>query len=1208
MHRHLVFLAGLSLFGGVAADAATLPLPPNLPGQWTSVGRANIVTNAGSAVITGGYVVTGQSWDDAEITFRARAPLGAGQVQIWAGLRQRDRDSRYVFALRGGNDNDLYIARYAPDGGAKFLGFAPLDFKPRPGEWYRLRAVTLGDRILIFLNDEKLPRLNVADRDSLWHGGNVCLGGGWLPAEFSDLQVKSLTAETRAAIGAIGEKVWAAPAVDKEAARKSQRAGYTPAKVIALNPRRTEISLDGNWLFSPDYELSAGQKPASMDFEDQSWHLLPVPAFWTPALSWLHGESGFPELGGLSTTKGVAESLYVQRIQQCDALTFDWRKTSSAWYRHYVDLPSDLGGRRFELTFDAIAKVSEVWVNGVKVGAHVGMFGRANYDVTEAIKPGHNVIAVHVSSSPDSKNKPDNKVEGVAVTVEVTSAMLHSLPHGMFQNDVAGIWQPVRLTAMASTVVGDIFVQPRLDGANIDFDVVNHGRQPSPVEVEYAITSVADGTILCSNALAQSLVATAGSTNHLKLTTPHLKPKLWSPSDPNLYSLQVRLRAQGKVVDDSQARFGFRTFTVADGKFLLNGRPFWLRGANPFPNTLCPNDGELARKFIGLAHDGNIRVTRSHIVPFTPTWLDAADESGMAVSFEGTWPWLMLKGEPPDEALLKVWREEFLTLIHEYRNHPSLILWTVNNEMKFPELDQNNLPLLQKKWLVLDGMIKAIRQADPTRPIVADSAYVRKDALKGYHAIVQPQGYDDGDVDDVHRYYGWYNDSFFHLYDGEYDRQQTPGRPLISQEMSTGYPNNDDGHPARFYLFKHYTPQAFVGDDAYENADPAVFLQRQAFMTKELAETLRRTSHDTSAGVLLFSYFTWFQTPWSVDRIRPWPAYYALKTAMQLVLVSAELYGRHFYSDGTFRRRVCVVNDAEDRHAISGGHLIWEFRDGDKVLSQGRVELPPVDYYKTRWLDVDFATPKNLPTPRVDGQLVLRLEVDGKILSENNYDVVLATPEWAQAASNHQKISLWNPGAREITSLAGWSAVPVDSIPQADPKQLLVIGDLNGVTLTPVELEQLRKFVTQGGRVLMLHPGKSLAGLFPEQVASFKAKEGEIVTLHIPESPVFSGISPLDLSWFDRGGRRLPVACTGVYRLAPGHSDAIALAQQCDIHAYLKNTSGITEISGTPLVEIQAGKGRLIASEMNFESGQTDPVAGRLFNNTVSYLAQDDIP
>ncbi|MBW8869995.1 MAG: hypothetical protein JF563_04350, partial [Acidobacteriales bacterium] len=109
--------------------------------------------------------------NDAEITFRARTPAGAEQVQIWAGFHFRDRNSRYVFALRGGNDNDLYLARYAPDGGMEFLGFAPLDFKPTPGVWYRLRVVTFGNQIQIYLNDEKLPRLNVKDRHPPWHGG-----------------------------------------------------------------------------------------------------------------------------------------------------------------------------------------------------------------------------------------------------------------------------------------------------------------------------------------------------------------------------------------------------------------------------------------------------------------------------------------------------------------------------------------------------------------------------------------------------------------------------------------------------------------------------------------------------------------------------------------------------------------------------------------------------------------------------------------------------------------------------------------------------------------------------------------------------------------------------------------------------------------------------------------------------------------------------
>jgi len=1204
---HRRFILPVCIFSLLAnfvsqALSAELSLPVGLLGQWDVIGRTIVQTNANSVIIQGGYAVEQQVWKDAEIMFQARAPQGTEQVQIWAGFHFRDRDSRYIFALRGGNNNDVYLARYAPDGGAKFLGFAPLDFKPKPGEWYRLRVVTLGNRFQIFLNDEKLPRLNVEDRDVPWSEGSVLLGGGWLPTEFSNLRVKALSDDDKAAFLAMGNKTWTPPVVDKEAVRKTQRAEYVPAKLAALNSIRTEISLDGNWLFMPDYQLSAGQSPVQLDYDDQSWHVMPVPSFWTPGLSWLHGETSFPELTGLSTTKGVAESLYVQETARCDAYTFDWRKTSAAWYRHYLDLPPDLNGRRFELTFDAIAKVSEVYVNGTKIGTHTGMFGEVKCDATPAIKPGHNVIAVHVVAKPNLKKNSENRVEGVAVTVEVTSAMLHSLPHGMLQDDVGGIWQPVKLTATAPVLVNDVFIEPGLHGADINLDILNSGAQATALNVDYSIVSAQDGTLLYSNEVAQSLAVAAGETNHLKLTTPQLNPKLWSPQEPNLYTLEVRLKQDGKIVDEYKTRFGFRTFTVDGGKFLLNGQPFWLRGANPFPNTLRPNDAALARQFIGLAREGNIRVTRSHIVPFTPAWLDAADETGMAVSFEGTWPWLMLEGEPPGDDLINVWHDEFLSLIRQYRNHPSIILWTVNNEMKFPELDQNNLPRLKKKWPILDAMIKAMRATDPTRPVVADSAYVRKSAQKGYQSVVKPEGYDDGDVDDVHRYFGWYNESFFHLYNGEYNRLSTPDRPLISQEMSTGYPNNDDGHPVRYYLFKHYTPQAFVGDDAYENADPAIFLKRQAFMTKELAETLRRNSHEASAGVLLFSYFTWFQTPWLLDSIKPWPTYYAMKTAMQPVLASAELYGRHFYSGSTLRRRVCIINDAENHQTIRDSRLIWQFVGDGKVLSQGQVTVPLVNYYENRWLDVDFVTPENLPAPRVDGQLVLRLEADGKVLSENNYDVALATPDWAKGeVVEKANVVLWNPNKQVLDDLAG---VPViDSITAAKPQNVLIIGGLNGGALSSSDAEQLKTFVTQGGHVLMLHPGKSLAALFPEQIKAYKAKEGEIVTLRVPESPVFSDIQPLDLAWFERGERKLPIACTGVYQVAAGRNDTTSLAWQCDIHAYLKTPAEVTAISGAPLVEIQNGRGRVIASEMNFESGKSDPIARRLLSNVINYLA-----
>jgi hypothetical protein len=227
-------------------------------------------------------------------------------------------------------------------------------------------------------------------------------------------------------------------------------------------------------------------------------------------------------------------------------------------------------------------------------------------------------------------------------------------------------------------------------------------------------------------------------------------------------------------------------------------------------------------------------------------------------------------------------------------------------------------------------------------------------------------------------------------------------------------------------------------------------------------------------------------------------------------------------------------------------------------------------------------------------------------LSQNNYDVVITTPEWAKNGSNKLiTISYWNPGKQPADCLSNLPITAVDSIRSANLANVLIIGSLEGVKLEPSEIDQLKEFVSQGGQVLMLHPENSLASFFPDQVKSYKAKAGEIVTMHIPESPVFSEIEPQDIAWFDRGGRRVPIACTGVYQIVEGNKDIMALADQCDVHGYLTNPSEVERYSGTPLVEIRIGRGRLLASELNFESASIDPISKRLLSNILNYLVSN---
>ena len=1199
--KTFTFLLTSLLLLGEAAQASNLSLPNSFEGSWRTFGRAEISTSNESVMIANGSVANLAMTGDCTMRFRARAVKENEPVQIWGAIWVRDRENRYVFGLRGGVEPELSFARYAADGKSRNLGFASLDFKPKANEWYCIRVAAVGRHFQIYLNDEPLPRINITDDQNGWDHGGVALGGGWLPTEFTDFKVTPLAGAELATFIAVGNKVLEPPQIDKEAIRAKQREAWQPIRVANLPETRGEFSLDGNWLFMPDGKLDVAT--ATSVGNDHNWHVMPVPAFWTFSYAWLYGEVGFPDLTGASAYRSPSDTATQEEFDRLNALTFDWNKTKSAWYRNTLELPADLKGKHFSLAFGGVAKISEIWVNGKKVGANTGMYREIDCDITDAVTPGKNLIAVHVIANLDRKIANSDQAETEAVTVKVTNEMMQSLPHGMMQNSAAGIWQPVKLVVTDPARVGEVFVQTTTNQATVAVEILNDSSKALTVALAYEIRDCKDDTLLCAGKpVAVNFPSNGKSAT--TITTPELSPKLWTPQTPNLYKIVLKLADGGRVIDSREIRIGFRTFTVDGSRFLLNGQPYWLRGGNHTPAILRPNDGELARKFFEASHQGNIWLTRSHCQPFTDAWLDAADEIGMGVSFEGTWPWLMIKGEPPSPEMIKIWKDEFINMMRRYRNHPSVLLWTVNNEMNFARFDEKNTPLLKRKWQILDDAIKEMRRTDPTRPISAYSGYVREEAGKGYHEVVAPNAFDDGDIDDVHTYNGWYNPSFFSFYDGGFGKHYgTPGRPLISQEISTGYPRGD-GWAARSYIYNRYVAQALVGNYAFEQNDPAIFLTRQAFLTKELTETIRRTSRKECAGLMPFAYLTWFAKVWKPDEMQPLPTYHEIGKAMQPVLVSAELYGRHFYAGAQVTRRVCVVNDADNYQATPAGTLTWEIRAGAAVLAQGSVPVPTVDYYSNRWLDMDFQMPAKLRSPRVNAKLVLTLTAGGRTLGTNDYDIVLATHEWAVPQAP-QPVVIFDPAGKSKAIFAGLPTKQI-SLENLSRTKVLVVGDLAAALKTPNAAEALKKFVQAGGRLLLLQPGAALCDFLPEYVKSHRSTKGEIVSMVVPESPVFDGIEPLDLSWFELGPKTTPLACTGTWEVNRAHPEIEPLAHQCDFHTQILFGSDkqlpFFSIAGAPLVEIHLGKGTIIASEMVLSAKDKDPIAGRLFSNLLETL------
>lgn len=564
------------------AKGDNLLLPDAFKGTWCTYGRVQIVNSNQIVTIANGSLANLASTGDCKMSFRARAVKENEPVQIWGAIRVRDRENRYVFGLRGGVEPQLSFARYAADGKSRNLGFASLDFKPKVGEWYRIRVAATGRHFQIYLNDESLPRINITDDQYGWDNGGVALGGGWLPTEFADFKVSPLVGEGLAAFKSVGSKVLEAPPVDKEAVRAKQRAAWKPIRISSLPETHGEFSLNGNWLFMPDSQVDMAT--ATKVVNDQNWHAMPVPAFWTFSYCWLYGEVSYPELGGASAYRSPSDVATQEELDRLNALTFDWEKTKSAWYRQTIELPENLDGKRFRLVFGGVAKISEVWVNGKKITSNTGMFQEIDCDITEALIPGKNSIAVHVVANLDQKITDANKTETEAVTVKVTKEMMESMAHGMMQNNAAGIWQPVKLVVTNPARVGEVFVQTSTNQATVAVELLNDSSKALTAGCSYEIRDCKDDTMLCSGKPVTVNLPTNGKLS-TTISTPEVSPKLWTPQTPNLYKLVLKLADGGRVIDVKEIKIGFRTFTAEGNRFLLNGKPYWLRGGNHTPAT-----------------------------------------------------------------------------------------------------------------------------------------------------------------------------------------------------------------------------------------------------------------------------------------------------------------------------------------------------------------------------------------------------------------------------------------------------------------------------------------------------------------------------------------------------------------------------------------------------------------------------------------------
>jgi beta-galactosidase len=436
--------------------------------------------------------------------------------------------------------------------------------------------------------------------------------------------------------------------------------------------QRQRFSLDPGWRFMRG-DTSGAQ---AATFDDRRWRVVDLPHDWSIEGPFAETNPGGGRIGYLPTGVG--------------------------WYRKTFTIPGSSVGRRAWLELDGVYMNSDVWINGVLLGRRPYGYASQWHDLTPHLARGRNVIAVRV----DNSAQPNSRYytgSGISRHTWLTVAdPLH-----------VGQWGTFVATPTADTNSAAVVVRTRVENES-------SAARSSTVR---SIVVDAAGREVARNEAAFTL--DAGQKRELEQRLNVLRPRLWSPSSPAMYTLRQTVIVTGsEYVDALDTPFGIRTIAFdKDRGFLLNGQRVKLNGVNLHHEGgavgAAVPERDWERRFEILKEMGVNAIRTAHN-PFAPEFLDLADRMGFLVMNEAFDEWKAGKVPEGYNKYFDAWAERDLEeFVRRDRNHPSVVLWSAGNEIG--EQSQAN------GHDVLRRLQDIIHREDPTRPVTTGNDRIYAD-------------------------------------------------------------------------------------------------------------------------------------------------------------------------------------------------------------------------------------------------------------------------------------------------------------------------------------------------------------------------------------------------------------------------------------------------------------------------------------------------
>lgn len=331
------------------------------------------------------------------------------------------------------------------------------------------------------------------------------------------------------------------------------------------------------------------------------------------------------------------------------------------WYRRTFTIPATWAGQHVMLNFGAVSWRASVYVNGRRAGVHSGDYDAFSVDVTRLVHRGSaNELVVGFYDPIGGAGEPVGK--------QTTGP-----PSGILHTASSGIWQTVWLEPVSSQHLTALQLAPDL--------------RRSRLVVTPAVTGGSGGRVIAQAVAGRHVISTASGRTGRPLTLTVAHPRLWSPWDPYLYTLRLRIVTGGKTVDEAQSYFGMRSISLGRvggaTRILLNGQFVFESGAldqGYWPDGLYTPPTDAAAQFdIRAAKHLGYDMLREHQKVQPDRWYYWADRLGILV-WQDMPSMRVPHGQAPDAAQQAEFRRELKAIVVQHRSSPSIVAWVPFNE------------------------------------------------------------------------------------------------------------------------------------------------------------------------------------------------------------------------------------------------------------------------------------------------------------------------------------------------------------------------------------------------------------------------------------------------------------------------------------------------------------------------------------------------